>query len=139
MVKELFALGGWFAAFFVMIYYSEDIAKMLPLGSLGSFSRLMIAAVLILVVCIFLAGLLGNLIRSALSSASIGVEDRILGCLFGFLRGMVLVGILVYLGGSTQFIARQETWKTSVFVPYVERGIVICMPYLPDEIRKLTQ
>lgn len=134
MVREIFALVGWCAAFFVSLFYAQDLAPKLPMGSVGPMVRTIISIVLIVIGCVFVAGLIGKILRNLLSSISIGAEDRILGCLFGFLRGLLVVGVLVYLCGSIQYISSQTWWRASVVVPWIEKGIVACAPYIPEEI-----
>lgn len=137
MIREIFALIGWIAAFFVSLHFSADVAKVLPIGATGLMVRTLIAVVLIVIGCVFCAGLVGKIIRRFLASISIGAEDRILGCLFGFLRGVLIVALLVYLGGSIQFLSKQVWWKDSQLVPYVEQGIVFCSPYIPQGLLEL--
>ena len=137
MVREIFALIGWVAAFFVSLYYAGDVAQKLPLETVGPMLKMFLAVVLIVIACVFAAGLIGKLLRHILSSISIGAEDRLLGCLFGFLRGVLIVGLLVYLGGSTEFVSKQIWWKDSNLVPYVEKGIVLFSPYIPKELFNL--
>ena len=93
MVREIFALVGWVAAFFVSLYCSADLAAILPFQAhMGLMTRTFVSIVLIVIGCVFLAGLVGKILRSILASVSIGAEDRLLGCLFGFLRGLLIVG-----------------------------------------------
>lgn len=85
MVREIFALVGWVAAFFVSLYCSADLAAVLPFQAhMGLMTRTFVSIVLIVIGCVFLAGLVGKILRSILASVSIGAEDRLLGCLFGF-------------------------------------------------------
>ena len=78
-----------------------------------------------------------RILRSILASVSIGAEDRLLGCLFGFLRGLLIVGLLVFLGGTTEFFPKQLWWKDSALVPAFEKGITWCAPYIPDSLLEL--
>ena len=112
MVREIFALVGWVAAFFVSLYCSADLAAVLPFQAhMGLMTRTFVSIVLIVIGCVFLAGLVGKILRSILASVSIGAEDRLLGCLFGFLRGLLIVGLLVFLGGTTEFFPKQLWWE----------------------------
>ena len=130
MVREIFALVGWVAAFFVSLYCSADLAAVLPFQAhMGLMTRTFVSIVLIVIGCVFLAGLVGKILRSILASVSIGAEDRLLGCLFGFL--------LVFLGGTTEFFPKQLWWKDSALVPTFEKGITWCAPYIPDSLLEL--
>lgn len=135
MIRELFALVGWVAAFFVSLYFATDLAAILPMKEhLGLMVRTLIAVILIVVGCVFAAGLIGKIIRRFLSSISIGAEDSFLGCLFGFLRGILIVGILVFFASMSQFLTRQPWWQNSELIPYVEKGIDVCSPYIPQAL-----
>ena len=138
MVREIIALVGWVAAFFVSLYCSADLAVILPFQAhMGLMTRTFVSIVLIVIGCVFLAGLVGKILRSILASVSIGAEDRLLGCLFGFLRGLLIVGLLVFLGGTTEFFSKQLWWKDSALVPAFEKGITWCAPYIPDSLMEL--
>lgn len=138
MVREIFAVIGWCAAFFVSLYFSSDLAQILPFQThIGLMTRTLIACVLIVIGCVFASGLVGKILRSILASVSIGAEDRLLGCLFGFLRGLLIVGLLVFLAGSTEFVPRQQWWHDSVMVPMIEKGIVYVSPYIPQSLMDL--
>lgn len=137
MSREIFALAGWIVAFFMSMYFSANVAEMIPLQSVGPMIKTLIAVILIVTICVFISGLLGKIFHSILSTISAGMEDRLLGCLFGFFRGLIVVGFLIYVGGATQFIASQVWWKNSEMVPWFEKGIVWCSPYLPNAILNL--
>lgn len=80
MVREIFALVGWVAAFFVSLYCSADLAAVLPFQAhMGLMTRTFVSIVLIVIGCVFLAGLVGKILRSILASVSIGAEDRLFG------------------------------------------------------------
>jgi membrane protein required for colicin V production len=61
MVREIFALVGWVAAFFVSLYCSADLAAILPFQAhMGLMTRTFVSIVLIVIGCVFLAGLVGR-------------------------------------------------------------------------------
>ena len=67
MVREIFALVGWVAAFFVSLYCSADLAAILPFQAhMGLMTRTFVSIVLIVIGCVFLAGLVGKILRSIL-------------------------------------------------------------------------
>ncbi|MCD8339157.1 MAG: CvpA family protein [Burkholderiales bacterium] len=136
MIRELFALGGWIAAFVFSIWYAGDLSEKIPLKSAGPLGRYFIAILIIVIASVFAAGLIGNIIRKILSLASVGAQDKGLGGFFGLLRGAVIVMVLLYLGSLSDNITTQQWWKSSELVPYVFDAIDVCKPYLPDEIQK---
>ena len=49
----------------------------------------------------------------------LGTLDRVMGLLFGLVRGMVLVGLLI-IGGELLHINQEEWWGRSKLIPYGE-------------------
>ena len=61
--------------------------------------------------------------------------DRSLGALFGFVRGMVIICLLVVLGA---FIGLNQVdwWQSSKLIPLAESVIEMLIPILPDNLTK---
>ncbi len=57
MVREIFALVGWIAAFFISIYYSAALAEVLPFQNhMGLMVRTFVSVILIVIGCVFVSG-----------------------------------------------------------------------------------
>jgi membrane protein required for colicin V production len=63
------------------------------------------------------------------------VADRVLGAVFGMLRGMLVVLILVLLGGLTA-LPRQPVWRDAMLSPPLEAAALTAKLYLPSELSK---
>jgi membrane protein required for colicin V production len=75
---------------------------------------------LVVLVLVLLAGwVVGMLLSYFTRSLVLGVMDRVLGLLFGILRGLVLVGLLV-IGGELLHLNQEEWWGRSKLVPFGE-------------------
>jgi len=66
-----------------------------------------------------LGWLVGMLLGYFTRSLGLGVMDRVIGVLFGILRGVVLVGLIV-IGGELLHLNHEEWWNRSKLVPYGE-------------------
>ena len=73
----------------------------------------------ILVLVLLLGWIVGMLLGYLTRSLGLGPMDRILGLLFGVVRGMVLVGLLI-IGGELLHMNTEEWWRQSKLVPYGE-------------------
>jgi membrane protein required for colicin V production len=73
----------------------------------------------ILVLVLLLGWIVGMLLGYLTRSLGLGPMDRILGLLFGVVRGMVLVGLLI-IGGELLHMNNEEWWRQSKLVPYGE-------------------
>lgn len=62
------------------------------------------------------AGLLGHFVRLSLFSGL----DRFLGAVFGVLRGLVAIGVLVILAQLLR-LSSEDWWRESMLMPHAER------------------
>lgn len=99
--------------------------------------RVIIAAVLILVACLFIVGLFGFILRKMLEVAALTFEDRILGGAFGFVRGIIVVAACVFFFGLSQSLSSSRMWQQSVMIGPAETVIEWAMPYMPEWIQAL--
>ena len=99
VIREVLSIVGWVAGFMLSMSFAGEIADRIPLDSIGYIPRVIIAAVLILVACLFVVGLFGFILRKMLEVAALTFEDRILGAAFGFVRGIIVVAACVFFFG----------------------------------------
>ncbi len=131
VVKEIFSLIGWVVAFWLAKTFSLTGAHWLVPIISSETVRLMAAFVMFFLAGLFITALVGYVFNAMVTSAGLGVLNRVLGGLFGFLRGGLFVMILVLLAGMTPLPAQHE-WKSSLFIDWGgERGASLLMPYLP--------
>ena len=133
VVREILAIVGWAVAIFLALNYSPELARVIPLESLGTAVRTACAAVIIVVLTLFTCGLFGKICSRLLAAAAITFEDRAIGSVFGFARGVVVVCLAVFLLGMTSAV-RTGQWRNSVLIVPCERIIDFTMPYMPETI-----
>lgn len=136
VIREVLSIVGWVVGIVFALKWSPDLAEKIPLDSLGPAVKTILAAIIIAVFCVFAIGLLGTLLRKMLEVANISAEDRILGSVFGLLRGVVFVCVAVFLAGMTS-APTTSMWRHSVCIPLAENGVELMMPLLPESIAKL--
>ena len=133
VVREILAIVGWAVAIFLALNYSPELARVIPLESLGTAVRTACVAVIIVVLTLFTCGLFGKICSRLLATAEITFEDRAIGSVFGFARGVVVVCLAVFLLGMTSAV-RTGQWRNSVLIVPCERIIDFTMPYMPETI-----
>jgi membrane protein required for colicin V production len=75
---------------------------------------------LVILVLVVLTGWLVGMFLSYFTRAmGLGVLDRVIGLLFGIMRGMVLVGLLV-IGGELLRLNQEDWWAHSRLMPFAE-------------------
>ncbi len=78
-----------------------------------------IGRLVVLVLVLLVGWVVGMLLGYFTRSMGLGPLDRVIGLLFGIVRGMVLVGLLV-IGAELLHLNREAWWGRSTLVPYAE-------------------
>lgn len=120
LISEVLALAIWIVAFWFAWTFGPSVAEHFEhLIKLPS-ARIIVGYGL----CFIAVLILGALVRFAISrlveSTGLSGTDRLLGMLFGFARGVLLVALLVFLVGFTAF-TRDPWWQESVLLPQFQR------------------
>ncbi|HEY4442819.1 MAG TPA: CvpA family protein [Steroidobacteraceae bacterium] len=78
-----------------------------------------VGRLVILVLVLLIGWAVGLLLGYFTRSLGLGAMDRVIGVLFGIVRGMVLVGLII-IGGELLHLNHEEWWNRSKLVPYGE-------------------
>ena len=129
--RELFSLAGWIFAFYFANLFSGDLLKYVPFdfGEHINFIIIyMVIFVIILLVTSFFAALLNKLIKNI----GLGFFNIIMGSIFGFMRGVLITFILIFLVQKTSLIS-ETILAESKTIPAIKLAIEISLSYLPYE------
>src|SRR5690606_32917346 len=99
LVYEVLSVAGWVLAFVLAQVWAEPAGRLLPMDGAAEALRLAAGFVLVIVAVAFTAGLLSWLVKKLVASVGLSPVDRLLGGVFGVLRGLViLLGVAVVVG-----------------------------------------
>ena len=116
-VKEAISLASWAIAIWCAWRFGGAVAGALE-GSIGSMEvRLWVARCLLAIGVLVAGGLLEWLVLFLLQKSGLTGTDRAIGTLFGFARGVVLVGLVVAVLQAGGFEAT-GWWQDSKLIPY---------------------
>jgi membrane protein required for colicin V production len=82
------------------------------------------------VVVLLSMSLLAMFAANLVKNAGLGMEDRVLGGVFGLARGMLVIVVLVLLAGLTA-LPKQPVWREAVFSKPLESFVGRVKPWLP--------
>lgn len=121
LVKEALSLAFWFGAALLAMNFSTELAPRFALISDSTVVRQSAAFVAIFVLTVFAGGIISNLLSKLMNKAGLGGVDRALGGLFGIIRGIVIVAVLVMLAAllAARVPAINGILGDSILVPYV--------------------
>jgi len=129
-VRELLSLAGWIVAFLVAQFFAADLAALLPTATDDSL-RLLAAFLIVFLAVLLAATLLAIALSSLIKRAGLGATDRLLGAVFGFIRGIAVVMVVVLLAGLTA-LPSTPAWRqamTSAPLEALAKTIKVWLPY----------
>lgn len=135
LVYEVLSVLGWMAAFVAAQWFAADVAAKLPMGTASATLRFAAGFVLVFVAAAFAAGLIARLIKTLVQAVGLRPVDRVLGAVFGLLRGVILVligGVVVHLTGMHQGAWWQESRSAGVVTDVLHTS----RPLLPEAFSK---
>jgi membrane protein required for colicin V production len=88
-----------------------------------------------MLVSVVVLSLVSMLIVHLVKVAGLTTSDRMLGAVFGLLRGLLIVVILVLLGGMTSE-PREPYWRNALFSKPLQKMAAWAKPWLPEDIAR---
>jgi membrane protein required for colicin V production len=134
VMREIVSLAGWVLGVVLAFFLAGPVGAMLPIES--QVVQTALGAVLILAGVLVLAALLGALLRALMATVKLSTLDRLLGGVFGFARAALVSGVAVMLASGTQ-VPDSEWWKQSMLLPWLQAGVALATPLLPESLDRL--
>ena len=131
LVYEALSLAGWPVAFVLSRLLAGEIAPMLPL--MQEAARIALAYAVVFIAALVAWAVLVRLFAKLVRALGLGWLDRALGGLFGALRGVLVVLVLVWLAGLTA-IPEQPFWRAAQTSKVAEDIALLAKAWLPDSI-----
>jgi len=133
VIREIFSLAGWVVAVIAAMTFAGDAAAALPV-TLGSPTVRTVAAFtgIFLTVLLVLA-IAGMLLAKLFHAAGLGVPDRVLGAVFGFARGALILMLSVTAAAFTP-LPQEPLWRESALTPPIQTAVLAAKPWLPPRI-----
>jgi membrane protein required for colicin V production len=132
-MKEVLSLSSWILSLWVALVFHSHLATLLTpyvdTPSIRTFASFFALFVVTLVLCALVSHVLSQLVeKSGLSGT-----DRSLGVVFGLLRGVAIVIILVLVAGATP-MPQDDWWQNSLLVDHFVKMAVWLEQFLPADI-----
>ncbi len=132
-VRELLALASWIVAFIAAQLFAADAARLLPAAVAGESLRLLAAFLAVFLAVLLATTLLANVLSGLLRRAGLGPVDRLLGAVFGLVRGFAVVMVVMLLAGLTA-LPQQPVWREAMFSAPLETLANAIKVWLPNDL-----
>lgn len=133
LVFEVLSLLGWIASFFVAQWFAPDVAVWLPLSTASPPVRFAAAFVVTFIGAVFVAGLLAALVKKLVAAVGLRPVDRVLGALFGVVRGVVVLLVATVVIEMTP-LKTSAWWQESRGAPWLSAALQSIKPVLPAHL-----
>ena len=135
LVTEVLSWLTWLAAFLLAQWFAGSVADWLPIGASNGALRYVAGFIVVFVGVLLLGGLVTFLMAEMLSAVGLRLIDRLLGAVFGLMRGVLLSLAIVSVVGTTP-VRESTVWRSSVGVRWSENSLSLLKPLLPQSVRK---
>jgi len=114
-VKEALSLVGWIMAFWISLSFAVPLSKLLAASMEDPTLRLIIAFIALFILTLIVSAVINFFASRLVQRTGLTGTDRFLGVIFGFLRGAILVSVLVLLAGLTT-LPKESWWDDSLLL-----------------------
>lgn len=134
-IKEALSLTGWLASLWIAMSFSSGMAELFGSSISDPTLRLLAAFVSLFIMSLVVAAVINFFASQFVQRAGLSGIDRTIGVVFGFLRGILLVTIIVMLLGLTA-LPKESWWDDSFFLFRFEVLASWLKDLLPDDIAR---
>ncbi len=102
LVYEVLSVLNWVVAFVLAQWLAPRAAELMPLGHAGESIRYAAGFVVVFIGSLFVGGFVAWLVKKLVAAIGLAPVDRMLGAIFGLVRGFVMVlalAVVVHLAG----------------------------------------
>jgi len=135
LVREVLSIAGWVIAFVAASSYAADFEPMLPSEISGESLRMIVSFVALFISTLLVSGLLTMLVSALIKGVGLGFVDRITGAVFGFIRGLAIVLVLVLMAGLTT-VPQKSFWQQAQLSGTIEAMAIYVKRWLPNDLSK---
>ena len=135
IVQEVLSLAGWVAAFYVSQMNAPQAAAWLPMEGSSQMLRYAAGFVVVFIAVLIATVLVSWMVKKLVSAVGLGPLDRLLGSLFGLMRGMVILLAVTVLVGMTP-MRETEAWKQAQGAQWLQQFLHVLKPVLPADFGK---
>ncbi|NDC60452.1 MAG: CvpA family protein [Betaproteobacteria bacterium] len=136
VIRETISLLAWLLGFVLSAKYAAPLAPWLPLNDVADNWRYALAWVLIFLAVWLGLSVLSHVVQQLVSLVGLGLMDRLMGAVFGMVRGGIVLMALSVLVGLTP-IKHTDAWVHSWLAQSADKGVQFFKPILPVQIERL--
>jgi membrane protein required for colicin V production len=119
-VREALSLAAWVVAFLAASVFADPVAALLSDIIKNVTGRYIVAYVVLFVGVLVLGTIVNALMAKLIRVSGLSGLDRLLGTIFGFTRGLIIVLVVVFIAQELLPMQDQRALLESDFMPHLE-------------------
>lgn len=132
-IKEVLSLVSWILAFWVAFTFAEPASVVFEPYIDAPLLRLVAAFAALFVFTLLLLTIISYLLHKLLSVSGIKGTDRVLGAIFGALKGLVIIAALMLFAQET-VLPEEDWWRSSMLAGHFQPLVLVIRDLLPIEM-----
>ncbi len=132
-MREVLSLAAWVVAFLVAFIFADTGAAYLANHISVPSVRIILSFGGLFLITLFIGGLINVVVSQLVKSTGLSGTDRMVGIVFGLVRGVAIIGLLVLLAGLTP-LPSDPWWNESLLLPKFQPLALWLRGLLPPEL-----
>jgi len=132
-VKEVLSLVAWIGAMWVAVSFTPQVSVLLENQINNESIRLVASFLGLFIATLIVASLTNTLVSQLVKKTGLSGTDRMIGLIFGFARGGVIITVIVLVVGVTT-LPQEPWWKSSILLDYFEMSAIWLKSNFPGDI-----
>lgn len=133
-VREALSLATWIIAFWVALTFSSVLETHFKDYIQSDSLRYAAAFIILFLVILIIGAIINFIITQFIEKTGLSGTDRLLGVVFGFARGVLLISIIL-LAARLTAIPKEPVWTQSRLVPVFTPIEKWLSTYIPEDIQ----
>lgn len=134
-IREALSLASWIIAFWVALTFNSRLSVLLQPYLTDKSIRTVVSFFVLFAGALIIGAFVNYLISTLVEKTGLSGTDRLLGIVFGFGRGVLLVAILL-LVAQVSTLPSSDNWKQSQLVPIMQPVEIWLKGYLPIDLQQ---
>ena len=135
-VQQVISLATWLLAFFLALRFAPSLSGHLEQYISLEAARQGVAFFLIFISVVLLGGIISFIASKLVSAVHLSLGDRLLGLIFGALRGVVIVLTLTFFIGMSPLVD-EIWWDQSMLLGHSRELLVIVLDWMPENFSEM--
>lgn len=136
-VREAVSLAIWIVAVIAALKFAAPVGDLFQAHMASASMRFAVAFIAIFLVIIIIGMIINAIVRMLIDKTGLSIIDRLLGLIFGFARGVLLIAmVLMFVNMSA--LAKNQDIKKSWAVQTMQPLVAWLDGFVPEHVSKVS-